>query len=238
MLYNKTPRSKQNVFLHQSKSPTITNSPYKKSKESTDVRQDKGALTKALSASRQPGSVDKGSRAGAFLDNYTARTQNSTRRVKLVHTTIWLHPLVHAELKRIAERELLSLSQVGAIACEEWVRYDIHRQQASLLRTELRQIIREELAAFGNRIVFFLMKIAFPAEQARILTTNVLKWVCKLAGLDLKAYYTMVDDASKMAKRNIIAKSPQIKDLMDKWDGMFADDKKEEKTQGKEERTN
>jgi hypothetical protein len=99
-------------------------------------------------------------------------------------------------------------------------------------------MFREELQAFGNRIVFFLMKIAFPAEQARILTTNVLKWVCKLAGLDLKAYYKMVDEASRLARRNIIAKSPQIKDLMEKWEGMFADERQEEKTQGKEAKTN
>ena len=92
--------------------------------------------------------------------------------------------------------------------------------------------MREELLAFGNRIVFFLMKIAFPAEQARILITNVLKWVVKLAGLDLKAYYKMVDDSSSLARKNIIAKTPQIKDLMEKWEGMFTDDKS--KQQGKE----
>jgi hypothetical protein len=85
--------------------------------------------------------------------------------------------------------------------------------------------MREELQAFGNRIVFFLLKIAFPAEQARILTTNVLKWVVKLAGLDLKAYYKMVDESSSMSRKNIIAKTPQIKDLMEKWEGMFTEDK-------------
>jgi hypothetical protein len=225
MLYNKTPRSKQNIFQNQSKIPTTNNSPDKKSKESTDVWQDKGVLTKALSASTEPAPLSKGSRAVAFSNNKIARTQYTTGRVKLVHTTIWLHPLVRAELERIAERELLSLSQVGATACEEWVRYDIHRQQESVIITKLRQVMREELQIFGNRIVFFLMKIAFSAEQARILTTNVLKWVAKLAGLNLKAYYKMVDDSSDLAKKNIIDKAPQIKDLMEKWEGMFTDDK-------------
>jgi hypothetical protein len=227
---NKTPHLNQNIYTTQQnfKEPA---------KRPRNVRQDKGFLTQALLASRQPAPLAKDSRAEDVYSK-TTRVQNRfPTRVKLAHTTFWLHPLVRAELERIAERESLTLSQVGATACEEWVRYNIHKQQASLLRTELRQIIREELQAFGNRIVFFLMKIAFPAEQARILTTNVLKWVCKLAGLDLKAYYKMVDDASSLARRNIIAKSPQIKDLMDKWEGMFVDERQEEKTQGKEERT-
>jgi protein-disulfide isomerase-like protein with CxxC motif len=173
------------------------------------------------------------------LYSKTTRVQNRfPTRVKLVHTTLWLHPLVRAELERIAERESLTLSQVGAAACEKYVRDTIERQQSAILETKMRQIIREENRALGNRIVFFLMKIAFPAEQARILTTNVLKWVCKLAGLDLKAYYKMVDEASSLARRNIIAKSPQIKDLMEKWEGMFTDERQEVKTQGKEERTN
>jgi hypothetical protein len=42
----------------------------------------------------------------------------------------------------------------------------------------------------------------------------------------------MVDDSSSMARKNIIAKTPQIKDLMEKWEGMFTDDKS--KAQGKE----
>jgi len=39
-------------------------------------------------------------------------------------------------------------------------------------------MFREELQAFGHRIVFFLLRIAFSAEQARILVTNSLKVLC------------------------------------------------------------
>jgi hypothetical protein len=126
----------------------------------------------------------------------------------------------------------VSISAIGAQALYEWATSTIERQHATTLKTELRQMLREELQAFGNRIVFFLMRVAFPAEQARILTTNVLKWVVKLAGLDLKAYYKMVDDSSSMARKNIIAKSPQIKDLIEKWEGMFTDDKSKAQEKG------
>jgi hypothetical protein len=226
---NKTPHSLQNILLNQSKSPTTNNSPYKKSKESTDVRQDKGVPASARAEAYQPDPLQRGSRAG-LLNNAEVRSQKThPARVKLVHTTLHLHPLVRRVLEQKAAEAGVSISAIGAEALYEWATATIERQHQTTLKTELRQMIREELQAFGNRIVFFLMKIAFPAEQARILTTNILKWVVKLAGLDLKAYYTMVDDASKMAKRNIIAKSPQMKDLMDKWEGMFADERQEQK---------
>jgi hypothetical protein len=88
MLYNKTPRSKQNVFLHQSKNPTITNSPYKKSKESTDVRQDKGVLDSARAEAYQPDPLQRGSRAG-LLNNAEVRSQKTNpTRVKSRTTRI------------------------------------------------------------------------------------------------------------------------------------------------------
>jgi hypothetical protein len=176
---NKKSPLKQNIYTEQQK-------PKKPAKESTDVRQDKGFLTIALSASHQPGSLEKGSRAEDLYSKTTRVQKRSPARVKLIHTTIWLHPIIRAEFERIAKRENLSVSQVGATACEEWVRYNTHRQHESVLIPALRQVMREELTAFGNRIVYFLLKIAFPIEQANILITNVLKWVYKLVGLDLK----------------------------------------------------
>jgi hypothetical protein len=163
------------------------------------------------------------------LYNKTSRAQKrATTRVKLIHTTLWLHPLVRAEFERIAKREKLSVSSVGATACEEWVRYDIHRQQSAILETKMRQLIREENRALGNRIVFFLMRIAFASEQARILISNVLKWVLTLAGVDQKSYYSMVDDSNKMAKRNIITKTPQLNSLLEEWEHSFIDPREEE----------
>jgi hypothetical protein len=159
------------------------------------------------------------------LDSKTHRSQKrSPAREKLVPRTLHLRPLVLAEFERIAERENVSVSSVGATACEEWVRYNIHRQQASLLRTELQQIIREELQAFGHRIVFFLMRIAFSAEQARILITNVLKVILQTRGdFDQKAYFNLVDESAKTAKRNIIRNTPQMKSLLEEWETAFDD---------------
>ena len=123
----------------------------------------------------------------------------------------------------MAKLKHLSLSQVGNIACRYYVNATIERQHAEALSTVLRSIIREELQAFGHRIVFFLMRIAFSAEQARILVTNVLKLVVKLSGGDQKSYYTLVDESGKLAKRNILAKTPQLKTLIEEWEASTTD---------------
>ena len=95
-------------------------------------------------------------------------------------------------------------------------------QQAETVKDVLRQIIREELQAFGHRIVFFLMRIAFSAEQARILITNVLKVILQTRGdFDQKAYFNLVDESAKTAKRNIIRNTPQMKSLLEEWETAF-----------------
>jgi hypothetical protein len=224
---NKKPHLKHNIFLNQSERLIINNSPYKKSKESTDVRQDKGALVSARAEAYQPDPLQKGSRAG-LLNNAEVRSQKiHPARVKLVHTTLHLHPLVRRVLEQKAAEANVSISAIGAEALYEWATSTIERQHATTLKTELRQMFREELQAFGHRIVFFLMRIAFSAEQARILITNVLKLVVKLTGGDQKSYYSLVDKSSKLAKDNIIANTPQLKTLLEEWD---KSERKEAKT--------
>jgi hypothetical protein len=163
----------------------------------------------------------------------TARTQKpNTTRAKRIHTTFHLEPGVRAELARIARQTGLSFSEVGNLACRYYVTATIERQHAEALRDVMRQIIREELQAFGHRLVYFFMRIAFSAEQGKLLITNVLKFVLKLAGLDQKTYVTLVDESAKLARRNILANTPQFKDLLAEWEAMSANGEagKEEKT--------
>jgi hypothetical protein len=208
------------------------------------VRQDKGVLTNALSASQEPAPLEKGGRAH-FVNKDSPRSQNAPRihslsnaRVKLVHTTFWLHPLVRAELERIAQCESLTLSQVGATGLDQWVRGRLHAQHEAVLYPVLRQLVRDELRAFGNRIIFFLMRIAFAAEQSRILITNVLHKLTIQMGLPIDNFNKLVDSSNKMARRNIIAHSPEIKRLCEEWEASRGDEKEDDKTNsnGKEKK--
>jgi hypothetical protein len=158
-----------------------------------------------------------------------AATKHSTKR-QTVKLTIWLKPSVYEEVQRIASHMQLSLSKTGATALEEWVHQRISKQQETLLYPIIRQIIREELRSFGNRIVFFLMRIAFAAEQSRILLTNILDRVLRLLNAPEQTFTTLVDQSNKMAQRNIINKSPQIKSLIDEWEGSFQDPREEGRT--------
>ena len=162
MLINRKPHIQQNIYTNQHDQKEPATKP-------RNVRQDKGFLTKALPATGQPGPVARWSRANAAKTKRAHPAPRRSARGKLIHTTLWLDPVVRAEFERIAAREQLSISQVGAAACADWVRSDIHRQQGALAELTQRQMIREELQAFGGRIVFFLMRIAFSAEQTRHL---------------------------------------------------------------------
>ena len=230
------PHSKAFVFVAQSPSPSDQ-------RTRGVVRQDKGVLTNARAASRQPAPPAKGSRARLLDTNLYRVNKMDNTKVKLIHTTIHLHPLVRVELERIAEQESLSVSKVGAEALAEWVRWKIHQQQEGLLYPIIRQIIREELRAFSNRIVFFLMRIAFSAEQGRILITNVLKRVLNILWIikppmtstaekkqDFNAIFnSLVADSNLLAQRNIITKTAQMKRLLEEWEASYRDEREEGK---------
>src|SRR3712207_1267825 len=137
------------------------------------VRQDKDRATSARSTSPQPDPVTNSTRA-KHLENTHVRSHNRS----LLHqpaekVTSWIPSLLKAELVRIAERNGLSLSQTIAALLEKLIQQDLHQQHEAVLFPMFKKALHEEFLAFGNRIVFFLMRIAFAAEQSRILITNV-----------------------------------------------------------------
>lgn len=160
-------------------------------------------------------------------EQHTAKPNKRSSKRQTVKLTVWLKPAVYDEIQRIATHGHLSLSKTGAAALEEWVHQQIHRQHETLLYPIIRQIIREELRTFGNRMVFFLMRIAFAAEQSRILITNILDRLLRLVHAPEQTFTTLVDQSNKMAQRNIINKSPQIKTLIDEWERSFPERREE-----------
>ncbi len=63
------------------------------------------------------------------------KSRKPPAKVPLVKITLWANPQVKAEIKRIAERERLSVSKVGAAALEGWVHQQLHLQHAVLWET-------------------------------------------------------------------------------------------------------
>ena len=88
----------------------------------------------------------------------------------------------------------------------------------------IEQTVRRELRSFGNRLVFFLMRIAYASEQSRILITNILDRILRREGVTPETFTSLVDKSNTMARRNIIHKSPQLQSLLDEWERSFHDE--------------
>jgi hypothetical protein len=215
LLNNKHSHLHQNIYTNQLKDQRRKTA---RAGDSRNVWQDKEHFENAPHKAGQPAPFSNGSGARASNTTSTHLHKTKSGREKRVHSTMHLEPRVRVELERIADKMGLSFSELGNTACRYYVDATIEKQHAESLRDVLRQIIREELQAFGHRIVYFLMHIAFSAEQAKLLITNVLKFVLRLAGIDQKTYHTLVDESAKLTRRNILANNPQFKDLLREWE--------------------
>ena len=215
LLNNKHSQPHQNIYTNQSKDQ---NRKTARAGDSRNVWQDKGHLENAPRKAGQPAPFSNGSGARASNTKSDQKYKTKSSRTKRIHSTFHLEPEVHADMELVADKLGLSFSEAGNAACRFFAKATIEKQYAESLKDVLRQIIREELQAFGHRLVYFLIRIAFSAEQAKLLITNVLKFVLKLAGIDQKTYVTLVDESAKLAKRNILTNSPQFKDLLAEWE--------------------
>ena len=70
------------------------------------------------------------------------------------------------------------------------------------------------------------MRIAFASEQARILVTNVLDRILRREGVGEQTLTSLVDQSNKLARRNIIHKSPQLQTLLEEWEAANATGKR------------
>jgi hypothetical protein len=215
MPYTKLPHLDGNIYSNQ---PKNQNRKTARAGDYAEVRQDKGHFQYAPHKAGQPApfSKDEGARA---LNTEPDRTQKThTGRTKLIHSTFHAEPGVRADIEWIAQDQGMSFSETVNAACRFFARATIEEKHAETLRDVMRQIIREELRIFGDRIVKWLMRIAFASEQAKLLAINILKFVLRLARVSEKTYLTLVNESGQQARRNVLADTPQFKDLNAAWE--------------------
>jgi hypothetical protein len=193
------------------------------------VGQDNPTPPRERTGTPQPGSVTQDMRSQQMSSNPPRSQKRPTPKRRTAQLILWVNPLVKAEIQRSAEREGLSISKVGAALLEKAIREDIHSQYSALIQPIIEQTVRKELRSFGNRIVFFLMRIAFASEQARILITNVLD---RMNEVTQDSFTSIIDRSHKTARRNIIEKTPQIKTLLDEWEKSWKEEGREEHRPG------
>jgi hypothetical protein len=207
---NKTPHSHQNIFHNQTKS-------LKNKKESTDVLQDKRAFQRTRIASIQPAPHDKVMRAHHLI-NHTERVQNKhVAKRRTVQITLWVNPIVKAELQRIAEQEGLSVSAAGGAFLEKALQRQVDMQYGALLQPIIENTIGKQIRSMATRLSWLLVRIAFDTGQTRVLATNTLGMQEGMSGENLKEILATAD---KRTKANLTRKTPQLAELVqavEKW---------------------
>jgi hypothetical protein len=215
MPYKNPPHLHENIYQNQPKNHRGKTA---RAGDYAEVRQDKGHFQNAPDKAPQPAPFGNGAGARA-LNTKAIRTQKThTGRTKHIHSTFHAEPGVRADIEWIAEDQGMSFSETVNAACRFFASATIEEKHAETLKDIVRQTIREELQVFGDRIVKWLMRIAFASEQAKLLAINILKFVLRLARLDEKTYLTLVNESGHQARRNVLADTPQFKDLNAAWE--------------------
>jgi hypothetical protein len=208
------PHFNQNVFLQQSHSVI-------KQQQNLGVRQDKRANFSARIASSQPASLQKVMRAQQ-LKKDTPRSQNKPiPKRKTVQLTLWVKPIVIAELKRIAASEGLSVSATGAAILEKAMQTNLDMQYGALLQPIIRDAITKQIRLMSTRLAFLLVRVAFASEQTRSLVTNVLG---RQQGVTPAVLNDILDSSSKAAKGKITYRTPQLEDLIAEVERWFQEE--------------
>jgi hypothetical protein len=204
MVNNSHPHSHQNVFSNQAN--------IAKNKDAHgDVGQDKRAFTLARIPSPQPARSHIPMRAQP-TDNKTPRSQNTpVAKRRTVQLTLWTNPIVKAEIQRIAKREGVSDSAVGAAFLEKALQQNADLEYGALLRPIIESAIKENLQTMSTRLALLLVRVAFASEQTRSLVTNILK---RQPGLSSEALDDILDRSADAAKGKITKKTPQLEELI------------------------
>ena len=198
-------QSAQNVFARQRHTATGQ-------QPRGGVWQDNPTPRAARIASPHPAPPKKAMRPQEMNSNLSRSQNRSTAKRKTVHLTLWVKPVVKAELERIAESEGLSVSAVGAAFLEQALQQDIHTQHGALLEKIIHQAIAKQMRSYSSRIAMLLVRVAFASEQTRGIVTNILG---RQPGVTPDVLTTILDGSSKTAKGNITRKTPQLTELMD-----------------------
>jgi hypothetical protein len=204
MQNNSLPHSRQFVFSNQANTT--------KSKDAHgDVGQDKRAKTRARIPSPQPARSHIPMRAQP-TDNKTPRSQNTpVAKRRTVQLTLWTNPIVKAEIQRIAKREGVSDSAVGAAFLEKALQQNADLEYGALLRPIIESAIQANLQTMSTRLALLLVRVAFASEQTRSLVTNILK---RQPGLSSEALDDILDRSAEAAKSKITKKTPQLEELI------------------------
>ncbi len=134
-------------------------------------------------------------------------TKPHSQKRKTVHLALWVQPQLKAEIKRLADKERLSVSKVAGTLLEEAVRQQLHIQQAVLLQPLIEQAISRRLATISTRLSAFLVRGVLDMGQVRRLVINLL---ARQPGMTEELLDEIIDRSSEGARKQLTQKNPQL----------------------------
>ena len=217
---NIPPLSKSNIFSNQV-------NPSKNQNAHWDVRQDKRALTRARIRSGQPARSHIPMRAQTLSNNTTRSQKRPVPKRRTVHLSLWIEPIIKAEIQRRADRENLSISSVGSALLRKGMQADLDMEYGALLTPVFENILDRRMSARDNRLALLLVRVAFATEQTRNLVTNILG---RQPNITPEILTDILDHSAEAAKAKITKKTPQLEKLIAEVQSWF--NTKEKKTDG------
>jgi hypothetical protein len=223
MLSNKLPHSQSDIFQNRQNSQKTQDA-------HGDVRQDKSARQSERTASPQPVRSDIPMRSDAKATK-TPRSQNPlTVTGPKVPLTMWVEPIVKAEILRRADESggELSPSQAGAALLKKGMQADLDMQYGALLTPVFENVLKRYMTARDNRLASLLVRACIAIEQIRSIDVNILgRQPAKTPNpIQPDVLNDILDHSMDDAKKKITNRSPELKELIKELNTWIVDQEK------------
>jgi RecB family endonuclease NucS len=140
-----------------------------------------------------------------------------SRKRKTVVVSLWVKPEIKAEIKRLAEKEGLSVSKYAGSLLEEGLHQKLHIQHAVLLQPLIEQAISRRMAAISTRLSSLLVRGVLDTGQVRRLVVNLL---ARQPGMTQQTLEEIIDGSQEGSRKQITHMTPQLASLIaevEKW---------------------
>ena len=130
---------------------------------------------------------------------------------------MWVSPSIKAEIKRLAEKEGLSISKYAGSLLEEAMHQQLHIQHAVLLQPLIEQAISKRMAAISTRLSSLMVRGVLDTGQVRRLVVNLL---ARQPGMTQQTLEEIIDGSQEGSRKQITHMTPQLASLIaevEKW---------------------
>jgi hypothetical protein len=163
-------------------------------------RQDNPAPSPAPLPSPQPAPPKNTIRTAPKNTQMPPPRQKKTRLGKDVQLSLWVRPVVKAELERVAKREGLSVSSAGEALLEKALQQDMYTQHGALLETILDRAVGRHMRTYSDRNAGLQARNLQKTELVFSLVTNILG---RMPGMDEETITKILSDADDAANASI-----------------------------------